>query len=121
MPYENQTNFKETEAFQQMQIDFLSKGLIDEMIEECYTEDARMHGFTFKAEGRNEVKKFVHLYLKRLSVLGERSIDKLITGQSFIWLEMTIQTIYGEPIKVYEVKFLKQKVAMKSRNWCICI
>jgi hypothetical protein len=108
MPDENQPNLIETEAFQQMQIDFLSKGLIDEMIEECYTEDARMHGFTFKAEGRNEVKKFVHLYLKRLSVLGERSIDKLITGQSFIWLEVTIQSMYGEPVKVYEVKFLRE-------------
>ena len=108
MPYESQTNVIETEAFQQKQIDFLRKGLIDEMIEECYTEDARMHGFTFKVEGRNEVKKLVHLYLKRLSILGERSIDKLITGRNFIWLEMTIQNVFGEPIKVYEVKFLRE-------------
>lgn len=125
MAYENKTNDLETEAFQQKQIDFLRKGLIDEMIEECYAEDARMHGFNFRVEGHNEVKKLVHLYLKRLSVLGERNIDKLVTGQNFIWLEMTIQNVYGEPIKVYEVKFLREgKIYLqlfglrKSTIWC---
>lgn len=108
MSYESQTNYIETEAIQQKQIDLLRKGLIDEMVDESYTEDVRMHGFSFRAEGRNEVKKLVHLYLKRLSVLGERSIDKLVTGQNFIWLEMTIDNIYDNPVKVYEIKFLRK-------------
>jgi hypothetical protein len=102
-----ETIVTESEALQATQVAFLQKGDIDGMVEACYTADARMHGFTFRAEGHTEIKELVKLYLQRLSVLGERSIDKFATGPNYIWLEMTIQNPQGSPIKVYEVKFLR--------------
>lgn len=98
----------QSEALQTTQVAYLQKGDIDGMVEACYTADARMHGFTFRAEGHAEIKELVKLYLQRLNGLGERSIDKFTTGQNYIWLEMTIQHPEGNPIKVYEVKFLRE-------------
>jgi|GEM_PF-556191 len=104
----NQTlNPNSSEALQATQMAYLQRGDIDGMIAACYTEDARMHGFTFRAQGHAALKELVLLYLKRLSVLGERTMDKYELGENYIWLEMTIQNPQGEPIKTYEVKFLR--------------
>ncbi|QHV95971.1 nuclear transport factor 2 family protein [Spirosoma endbachense] len=102
-----ETSASEAEALQATQVAFLQKGDIDGMVKACYTDDARMHGFTFRAQGHEAIKELVNLYLERLSVLGDRSMDKFETGKNYIWMEMTIQNPQGDPIKVYELKFLR--------------
>lgn len=105
---ENQnTQTAEAEALQAKQMGFLQQGDIDGMVEGCYAADARIHGFTFRAEGHAALKELIRLYLSRLSTLGERSIDKFTVGKNFIWMEMTIQNPQGNPVKIYEVKFIQ--------------
>lgn len=104
----NQTlNPNSSEVLQATQMAYLQRGDIDGMIAACYTDDARMHGFTFRAQGHAAIKELVLLYLKRLGALGERTMDKYELGENYIWLEMTIQNPQGEPIKTYEVKLLR--------------
>lgn len=102
-----ETNMSEADRLQSTQMAYLQRGDIDGMVSACYTDDARMHGFTFRAQGHAAIKELVTLYLQRLSGLGERSMDRFTTGKHHIWMEMTIQNPQGEPIKVYEVKFLR--------------
>ncbi|GAB2558203.1 nuclear transport factor 2 family protein [Spirosoma aerophilum] len=101
------TNESEAMTLQATQLAFLQRGDIDGMVKACYTDDARMHGFTFRAQGHAAIQALVELYLRRLSTLGERTMDKFVTGRQFIWMEMTIQNPNGDPVKVYEVKFLR--------------
>lgn len=96
-----------TKALQTRQMAYLQRGDINGMIEACYTADARLHGFSFRAEGHPAIREVVTLYLKRLSQLGKRTMDKVAFGPNYIWLEMTIANGANEPIKVYEVKFLR--------------
>lgn len=101
------TDESEAMTLQATQLAFLQRGDIDGMVRACYTDDARMHGFTFRAQGHAAIHAMVDLYLQRLSTLGERTMDKFVAGKQFIWMEMTIQNPDGDPIKVYEVKFLR--------------
>jgi hypothetical protein len=94
-------------AFQSKQIEYLVKGDVDGLVAACYTTDARLHGFQFRAEGHAAIRDVLTLYLQRLSTLGGRTIDKFAAGENFIWLELTIDNPAGEPVKVYEVKFLR--------------
>ncbi|WP_338875581.1 nuclear transport factor 2 family protein [Spirosoma sp. SC4-14] len=96
-----------SEALQATQMAYLQRGDIDGMIAACYTNDARMHGFMFRAQGHAAIKELVLLYLERLGSLGDRTMDKYELGDNYIWLEMTIQNPQGDPIKTYEVKFLR--------------
>ncbi|QIP13203.1 nuclear transport factor 2 family protein [Spirosoma aureum] len=100
-------HLKAAQEFQSKQIDYLVKGDVDGLVAACYTDDARLHGFQFRAQGRAAIKDVLTLYLQRLSTLGARTIDKFAAGKNYIWLELTIENPAGEPVKVYEVKFLR--------------
>ncbi|GAA4412225.1 hypothetical protein GCM10023187_39000 [Nibrella viscosa] len=95
--------------FQAKQISFLVKGDVDGLVDACYTDDARLHSFQFRAQGHDAIKEILHLYLQRLSTMGARTIDKFEAGRNFIWLELTIDNPQGDAVKVYEVKFLRDE------------
>lgn len=103
-----ETDFlKAAQEFQSKQIDYLVKGDVDGLVAACYTDDARLHSFQFRAQGHAAIREVLTLYLERLSALGARTIDKFAAGKDFIWLELTIENPAGDPVKVYELKFLR--------------
>ena len=98
---------KAAQEFQSKQIGYLVNGDVDGLVAACYTDDARLHSFQFRAQGHAAIKDVLKLYLERLSTLGTRTIDKFAAGQQYIWLELTVENPTGEPVKVYELKFLR--------------
>jgi hypothetical protein len=102
------------EDFQTKQIGFLKAGDVEGLIRECYAANARFHTFDFQANGQDEVREIILLYLGILEGFGPRTITKFETGSDYIWMEMSIQNPNGADIQVYELKFIENdKIALQ--------
>ncbi len=96
----------QAQAYQARRMAFAQAGDLDGLVRELYTTDARLHGFEFRAEGREAVKSVIGLMGQRLAGLGPVQVRQLIAGRDFIWQELLIQGPNG-PIEPYEIKFLR--------------
>jgi hypothetical protein len=96
----------QAQDYQARRMAFAQAGDLDGLVRELYTADARLHGFDFRAEGREAVKGVIGLMGQRLAGLGPVQVRQLIAGRDFIWQELLIQGPAG-PIEPYEVKFLR--------------
>lgn len=85
---------------------YAQRGDLDGLARDLYTEDARLHAFDFRAEGRQAVKDVIELMTKRLAGLGPVRVEQLIAGRDFIWQELAIDGPAGL-IEPYEMKFLR--------------
>ena len=94
------------EALQAKHLAFLTSGDLDGLLAECYTADARLHAFRFRADGPEAIKDVLARYGQRLAGLGERQISHFLSGDDFVWQEVTIQEPSGQ-IVIYEFKFLR--------------
>jgi hypothetical protein len=96
----------QAQDYQARRMAFAQAGDLDGLVRELYTADARLHGFDFRAEGRDAIKDVIGLMGQRLAGLGPVRVRQLIAGRDFIWQELLIQGPAG-PIEPYEVKFLR--------------
>ena len=96
------------QTFQEKQVSYLKQGDLDGLLRDCYTDDARFHTFGFRLQGKAAIREVLITYLDRLSSMGARHIDKFTGSRDFIWLELSIDNPLGEPIRVYEFKFLRE-------------
>jgi hypothetical protein len=92
--------------YQARRMAFAQRGDLDGLVRELYTADARLHGFDFRAEGREAIKGVIGLMGQRLAGLGPAQVRQLIAGRDFIWQELLIDSPSG-PVEPYEVKFLR--------------
>jgi hypothetical protein len=96
----------QAQAYQARRMAFARRGDLDGLVRELYSADARLHGFDFRAEGREAIKDVIGLMGQRLAGLGPVQVRQLIAGRDFIWQELLIDSPAG-PIEPYEVKFLR--------------
>jgi hypothetical protein len=96
----------QAQDYQARRMAFAQRGDLDGLVRELYSADARLHGFDFRAEGRDAIKGVIGLMGKRLAGLGPVQVRQLIAGRDFIWQELLIDSQTG-PIEPYEVKFLR--------------
>lgn len=85
---------------------FAARGDLHGLVEALYTEDARMHGFDFRVEGRSAIRAVIERMGSRLAELGPVRVRQRIAGRGFIWQELLIDGPAG-PIEPYEVKLLR--------------
>jgi hypothetical protein len=85
---------------------FAARGDVDGLVGALYTEDARLHGFDFRAEGRPAIRDMIERMGRRLADLGPVRVRQRIAGRDFIWQELVIDGPDG-PIEPYEVKLLR--------------
>jgi hypothetical protein len=96
----------QAQDYQARRMVFAQAGDLDGLVRELYSADARLHGFDFRAEGRDAIKDVLGLMGQRLAGLGPVRVRQLIAGRDFIWQELLIDSPAG-PIEPYEVKFLR--------------
>ncbi len=96
----------QAQAYQARRMAFAQAGDLDGLVRELYSADARLHGFDFRAEGREAIKGVIGLMGQRLAGLGPVQVQQLIAGRDFIWQELLIDGPAG-PIEPYEMKFLR--------------
>lgn len=96
----------QAQEHQARRLAFAQAGDLDGLVRALYSADARLHGFAFRAEGRDAIKDVIGLMGKRLARLGSVQVRQVIAGRDFIWQELVIDSPAG-PIEPYEVKFLR--------------
>ena len=97
---------EQAQAYQARRMAYAQRGDLDGLVRDLYTEDARLHAFNFRAEGRPAVKDVIELMSKRLADLGPVRVQQLVAGRDFIWQELVIDSPAG-PIAPYEMKFMR--------------
>ena len=96
----------QAQDYQARRMAFAQAGDLEGLVRALYSADARLHGFDFRAEGREAIKGVIGLMGQRLAGLGPVQVRQLIAGRDFIWQELLIDSPAG-PVEPYEVKFLR--------------
>lgn len=97
---------QQAQAYQARRMAYAQRGDLDGLVRDLYTEDARLHSFDFRVEGRQAIKGVIELMQQRLAGLGSVRVQQLIAGRDFIWQELAIDHAGGR-IEPYELKFLR--------------
>jgi ketosteroid isomerase-like protein len=77
------------------------------LLADCYTADARLHSFRFRAQGTEAIRKSVALYRQRVIDRGISTIESFAAGGDFIWVELKGRGNLGD-IELYEFQFLRE-------------
>lgn len=93
--------------FQRRYLAYLAAGEFDALLAQCYTADARVHSFRFRAESADAIRAFLVLYRQRIAEWGESTIESFAAGTDFIWVESSVKRDAGE-VKLYEFQFLRE-------------
>ncbi len=96
----------QAEAYQARRQSYMAAGDLDGLVNNLYTEDARLDTFDFRARGRAAVKGVIEMVGSRLAGRGPARVEKFAAGRDFIWQELAFGS--GETaVKPYEFKFLR--------------
>jgi ketosteroid isomerase-like protein len=92
--------------FYEAQIRYLQAGDVDGLIDNQYTDDAKLVSFDNQITGNAALKEYFRGYLKMLGTLEIVSTDRFVETDDSIFFEATVNTDLGRA-RVYDAWVLR--------------